>query len=240
MIKKILFSLIFSLTIGLLPGQSIEDRVQTDYEDAQIISTFSVPMVAPTNNEQAMHSYNRGTTYLWENRLEDAERYLLEAIELDPFFVDAMDHLGLVYRRQNRLNEAEEMYLRSISINDQNKVPYQNLAIVYRFQNRLNDAFELYRTLIILDENDPEGYYGIGELFFIVGNNEDALVFFDRAIQLYYEMDSVLIFNAFYYKGMILYRLNRYEEALLFLQEARTVHTENMTLLNAINDILNR
>ena len=240
MLKKFLFCLIFSLILYSLPGQSIEDRVQTDYEDAQIISTFSVPMAAPTKNEDAMHAYNRGTTYLWENRLEEAERYLLEAIELDPFFVDAMDHLGLVYRRQNRLNEAEEMYLRSISINDQNKVPYQNLAIVYRFQNRLNDAFELYRTLIILDENDPEGYYGIGELFFIVGNNEDALVFFDRAIQLYYEMESVLIFNAFYYKGMLLYRLNRYDEALLYLQEARTVHTENMTLLNAINDILNR
>ncbi|MDR1025553.1 MAG: tetratricopeptide repeat protein [Treponema sp.] len=90
------------------------------------------PMVAPSNNEQAMQAYTIGSRFLDENNLTEAERYLTEAIKLDPLFVDAMDHLGMVYRRQNRLDEAEEMYLRSISINDKNAVPYQNLAIVYK------------------------------------------------------------------------------------------------------------
>jgi Flp pilus assembly protein TadD len=103
------------------------------------------PMIAPSKNEQAMTAYTTGSKFLKENRLDEAEKYLKEAIELDPLFVDAMDHLGMVYRRQNRLDDAEQLYLKSIAINDKNPVPYQNLAVVYRMKNRLDDAFELYK-----------------------------------------------------------------------------------------------
>jgi tetratricopeptide (TPR) repeat protein len=197
----------------------------------------SLPMVAPTENEEAMIAYNLGTQYLRENRLEEAERHLKKAIDLDPLFVDAMDHLGMVYRRQNRLAEAEEIYLRSIGLNGENKVPYQNLAIVYRMQNRLAEAFELYRTLVLLDQDDPEGYYGMGELFFTVRDYENAMVFFDEAIRLYIRSNSPYVYDAYFYKGVILYYQNKYEEALVYLQEARKGNPNNATLESIINEI---
>ena len=236
--KLFIFCIMFPLLLSAVNAQ--DNRIQTEQENMQIITIDPVPMVAPTENIDAMNAYNSGTLYMRDGMLEEAEDYLSLAIELDPFFVDAMDHLGIVYRRQNRLEEAEAMYLRSIEINSQNKVPYQNLAVVYRLQNRLNEAFELYRMLIILDENDPEGYYGIAELFFIVGQNENAMPFIDRAIQLYYAAGSPLLLNAFYYKGMLLYRMENFDEALLFLQAAREAHPNNATLNNALNDILSR
>ena len=236
--RQLFFCIMFCLLLSAVSAQ--DNRIQTEQENMQIITIDPVPMVAPTENIDAMNAYNSGTLNLREGRLEEAERLLLLAIELDPLFVDAIDHLGIVYRRQNRLQDAETMYLRSIEINGQNKVPYQNLAVVYRLQNRLNEAFELYRMLIILDENDPEGYYGIAELFFIVGQNEPAMVFIDRAIQLYHAANSPLLLNAFYYKGMLLYRLENYDEALLFLQAAREAHPDNATLNNALSDILSR
>jgi tetratricopeptide (TPR) repeat protein len=198
------------------------------------------PMVAPSKNEQAMIAYRKGTELMDANELDEAEKLLKEAIDLDPVFVDAMDHLGRVYRMQNRLSEAEAMYLKSININDKNLVPYQNLAIVYRLQNRLNDAFELYKRMIDIDADNPEPYYGIGELFYIVGNFDNSLLFFDKAMELYIKLNSSLVYDVFYYKGMIYSALNNYDEALKYLEEAQKGNPNNPALQKMIDEIKNK
>ncbi|MDR0464326.1 MAG: tetratricopeptide repeat protein [Treponema sp.] len=195
------------------------------------------PMVREPVSEEAMSAYVTGSNLMSQNRLEEAERYLLRALELDPEFVDAMDHLGIVYRRLNRLPEAEMMYLRSIRTNDSNRVPYINLAVVYRMQGRLNDAFELYRKLIEIDSNDPEGYFGIGTIFFLVENFEASLVFFDAAIAIYSAYNSPYIYHAYHYKGLIYYYMKNYEEALWYLQEVQNSDMNVDGLTDIINDI---
>jgi tetratricopeptide (TPR) repeat protein len=194
-------------------------------------------MASPTENIRAMTAYNRGTALMYESRLGEAETYFLEAIELDPMFVDAMDHLGIVYRRQNRLQEAEAVYLRSISINNKNRVPFINLAIVYRLQGRLADAFGLYANVAEISPDDPEAYYGMGEILYINGDYENAILFFDQAIELYIAVNSPYVCDAYYYKGVIYYNLNRYSEALRYLEEARKGIPNNASLDRTINEI---
>jgi tetratricopeptide (TPR) repeat protein len=244
--NMLLVIIVYLLIPSCVTAKNIEnEETQSGYLTEAENMTIKVigpeqAIVAPSNSEQAMQAYTKGTDLLRKNKLEEAEKYLLEAIDLDPFFVDAMDHLGMVYRRQNRLDEAEEMYLRSISINDRNIVPHQNLAVVYRLKNRLNDALELYKKMASIDENNPESYYGIGELFYIVGDYEKALPFFDKAIELYIDQNSTIVYDAFYYKGMIYYRMNNYDEALKYLEEVQKVNPNNQTVEEVINEIKNR
>jgi tetratricopeptide (TPR) repeat protein len=219
-------------------GNSSEDITEDESMDIKVIDP--VPMVAPSKSEQAMREYGIGTQLLNENRLEESEKHLREAIRFDPLFADAMDHLGRVYRIQNRLQEAEEIYLKSIEINDRNKVPYQNLAIVYRLQGRLNDALELYKKMIQLDENDPEPYYGIGGLFYIVGDYENSMPFFDKAIELYIKSNSTFVYDVFLYKGMIYFRMEEYDQALKYLEEAQKGNPNSTTIENTINEIKNK
>jgi tetratricopeptide (TPR) repeat protein len=227
-------------TMGNTQNNGNSSEYIAEYESMGIKVIDPVPMVAPSENEQAMQEYTIGTQFLNENKLEESEKHLKEAIRLDPFFVDAMDHLGRVYRIQNRLQEAEEIYLKSIEINDKNKVPYQNLAVVYKLQNRLNDAFELYKKMIQLDENDPESYYGIGELFYFVGDYENSMPFFDKAIELYIKTNSTLVYDAFFYKGMIYFRMDEYDQALKYLEEAKKGNPNNTMIEDTINEIKNK
>jgi len=237
---KFLFCfLVFGWISSFAQAQNNRPGFITEYENMDIRTIPPTDMVSPTKNERAMIAYNIGTYLMYQNRLTEAEEYLKEAVYLDPEFVDAMDHLGVVYRRLNRLRESEEMYLRSIELNKINKVPFLNLAVVYRLQNKLNEAFQLYLHVVQTHPNDPEGYYGMGEMFYIVGNYETSHVFFDRAIELYIEMNSTLVYDAFYYKGMIYYRTGDYDRALMYLTEARKGNPNNATLENAINDIMN-
>jgi len=234
--KYIIFSFIISsflfCNVDLISAQ--------ENQSPDIKTIGPVEMVRPTENERAMEAYNAGTEFMNQNRLAQAEYYLKEAIDLDPEFVDAIDHLGIVYRRLNRLEEAEEMYLRSIGLNDRNKLPFLNLAIVYRLQGRLNDALQLYRKVVEIDQNDPEGYYGIGQLFFIVDNYDVSLPYFYKALELYISQNSSLVYDACYFLGIIHFRKNEFDDALIFLEEARNGFPNDETIEQMINEIRNQ
>jgi tetratricopeptide (TPR) repeat protein len=231
--KKIVFSIIITLFLAV--------NVNLLSQDNPIIRTLDPEdMTSPTENERAMSAYITGTNFMNQNRLGEAERHLLEAVSLDPGFVDALDHLGIVYRRQNRLQEAEEVYLRAISLNNKNRVSFINLAVVYRIQGRLSEAFGLYTRLAEISPDDPEAYYGMGEILFINSDYENAMLFFDRTIELYIASNSPYVCDAYYYKGMILFRLNQYNEALRYLEEARKGIPENESIERTINEIRRR
>jgi tetratricopeptide (TPR) repeat protein len=243
--KPIILSIaMYSLLFCYLPtlnaqSQDNQSGYATEYENMDIKTIGPTAMVSPTKNEKAMIAYNNGTSLMYQNRLDEAEILLKEAIDLDPFFIDAIDHLAIVYRKQNRFEKAEEMYLKSIELNDKNIVPFLNLAVIYRIQSRLNDAFQLYRHVVQVHPNDPEGYFGIGTIFYIVGNYENSMPFLDKAIELYIDQNSSLVYDAFYYKGMIYYRINEYDEALRCLEEAKKGNSNNEALEKIINEIRN-
>ena len=238
--KKIIYACLLIFVLSSCASTGKIPLINNQDEDGGARVFGLSPMVAPSENQQAMSYYNLGTRLLHENKLGEAEKYLRQAIELDPLFVDAMDHLGLVYRRQNRLAEAEEMYLKSISLNKENKVPYQNLAVIYKMQNRFDEAFRLYVVLVDLDQNDPEGYYGIGEIFYTLADYENAILFFDKALEIYINLKSPYIYDVYFYKGMMYFGMGEYDEALWFLEEAQKSYPNNSTIQSAINEIRSR
>ncbi len=207
-------------------------------EDAKFIPPTD--MVSGTQNKEAMKAYNKGSQLMYAGKYNEAEPYLKKAVNLDPDFVDALDHLGIVYRRQNRYEEAEEVYLRSISLNETNIVPVMNLAVVYRNMNRLEDAFEMYIKLTKIDPDNPEGYYGIGELFQMVEGYESSILFFDASIELYQQLGSDLVYDAYYYQGLNYYYLDEYDYALEYLELAREYHKGNKQLQELIDNIKSR
>jgi len=165
------------ILVGCSPQKKAEE--ETINKDLDIYNNDYI-----FTNEQTDYFTEGGRLY-FENRLDEAEKYLKKAIDNDPLFAGAMDLLGMVYEKQNRLPEAEEIYLRSIEIKNTKKLPYKKLANLYVLQGRLDDAFELYVKIIQLDKNDPEGYCGIAGIFRTDGNYQGASIFYDKAIELY-------------------------------------------------------
>jgi tetratricopeptide (TPR) repeat protein len=203
-------------------------------------STFIArKMVSPTENINAMEAYNQGTSLMHQNQLEEAEIYLLKAIELDNNYVDAIDHLGLVYRRMQKYGDSEKMFLLSIEKNPNNIVPYINLAMVYRLQWRYEDARQIYLKAQKIDENDPEPYFGIGVLYQLVGRYDTSIAFINVAIQKYFEKNSVLISDALYVQGNNYYYMEEYDEALKYHKAALLYNPDNNEIKKRINEIEN-
>lgn len=194
-------------------------------------------LVAPTTNEEARINYNNGTESLHQNDLDNAEKYFLKAIELDPGYIDAIDHLGIVYRRQTKYEEAIKMYQKSISLNDKNYVPYINLALVYKLQNRYEDARLTYLKVIEFDKENPEPYYGIGQLYLEVEMYEECIDFMQIALNKYYNNDSMYLFDASYNIAYAYYFMGSLEDALKYFKFTATYYTDNQNIQNIIEEI---
>jgi len=204
------------------------------------MKSMNVEKEKSENNYLSIDNYKIGTQLLDEDNLITAEKHFNQAIELNPQFVEAIDHLGLVYRRQNRLKEAEELYIKSINIAPRNSISYQNLAVVYELQDKLNSAFHTYMTMLDITSENPEPFYGIGKLFFTIGRYKESITFLDNAIELYINNKSTYVFDAIYFKGMVYYKLNEFEAALKYLEESLKGSRNIEIIKEAIDEIKNK
>lgn len=139
--------------------------------------------------------------------LKSAQTYFLKAIDLaDPNDKEDQGTLALSYYNLSRLSYQNEDH--------NNCIQYSLLTIEYAFDD-----------LMIV-----ESYNKIGDSYSILNNNSQALLYYNKAIALFekkYLNKDLAAFQVMDYidsyvgKGASLYELNRYEEAIETLEEAK-------------------
>ncbi|MDR2626400.1 MAG: tetratricopeptide repeat protein [Zoogloeaceae bacterium] len=196
-------------------------------------------MVSGMQNQAALRAYQEGTRFMHANLLAEAEERLLAAIELEPDFVDALDHLGIVYRKQQEYAKAEKVYLRSIEIDPENTVPYANLALIYRLQERLDQAIQVYETLMQRFPDDPESYYGLGQIHSQRGDYKKSIGYLDQAIEKYRAIDSPYIYHAYAIQAENHYALKENGEALMYYMLISLAYPEDPHCKGRIEELEN-
>ena len=134
---------------------------------AQQARQLAVEIWGPTHHNLAISNSWLGMLYKSQNRLAEAERLYLEAIDIvrkalpkdHPYLATGLNNLAGLYDSQNRLAEAERLYLEVTEI-DRKALPkdhpdlardLNNLAELYRTQNRLAEAEPLLIEAIDID-----------------------------------------------------------------------------------------
>ena len=83
------------------------------------------------------------------------------------------------------------------------------LADAYQSLDRTNDAVDQYRAVLTIDANSVPALDGLGLVLFRSGSLDGALVAADRALAIR-PRDA----DALFLKGLVLYRQERYREAV--------------------------
>ncbi len=177
-------------------------------------------VLCPTRNDAARLCYNKGLTLAGEGNLDEAVKEYTKAINLDANYCDAMDNLGQALRQQGKLDEAIYWYKRSIGILPENTAAHTNLAVAYLYQGKKDAAVSEYQVLLKMNPRDPEGYYGLGNVYLNFKDFSTAAKNFQKAEQLYLELNSPLVSDVHYALGVTYYRMKEYGKSIEYLERS--------------------
>ena len=188
-------------------------------------------------SEASLKAYRTGIRLMNENKLDEAEKYLSEAIMLTPDFLGALDSLGIVYRRQGQYEKAEKVYQHALKVDDTLIVTYSCLALVYRQMNRMEDMVKMYTKIYEINPEKREVYLCISALFQEVGNDEKSKQYFHIAMEKYGKQKTNLISDTFYALGNNHYEVNEYHDALYCYEQAEKAYPNDEILKEHIAEV---
>ena len=97
--------------------------------------------------------YNRGITYLNDERYSEAITAFQNAITLDPDFTTAHYNLGLTYLKMETYSRAVDALQKTITLDRNYKAAHHSLALAYLGQQELGKARDAARETLKLDPN---------------------------------------------------------------------------------------
>jgi Flp pilus assembly protein TadD len=171
--------------------------------DESVRYFFSPSELAPENSRVSTFGYetisdrrafaqfynNVGSKYLAEGNTQDAYRYFVKAIKIDPGLCYAWSNLGVVYKRNLQFEAAEAAYLQGLSVTrglrDTSLLSIMNnLAHLYDARGDMEKA-QFYKVQVAaFREKNPYYQYAAGKTAYQDAFYERSVGFFREAIRL--------------------------------------------------------
>ena len=123
-----------------------------------------------------------GLVLVLARRYEEAITWLRMALDLDPTFFYADDFLGRAYEQLGRMPEAIAAYQKAVEVDTTSAENWSNLGHAYAVSGRTAEA---RRILADLKTTSSKGYvspYYIALIYAGLGDKDQALAWFERAV----------------------------------------------------------
>lgn len=140
--------------------------------------------IQPIPSQKAINHFNLGLLYHKKNELHKAVEEYNEALELDPFDVQAHNNLGMVYSALGRLPDAISQYQKALFINPNYAKAHHNLAVAYYLNGDLEKAILEFKLALDSDPKNPEIYNNLGLIYRRQKQGERAKKVFQRGLSI--------------------------------------------------------
>lgn len=227
--KKISF-VIFSVCMALCLISCASNKVTPSDVPSDANFRSIVKTTATSTDKEAVAAYTQGAQLMEEEKYEEAETYLREAVRLDADFVDALDYLGMVLRRLGRTDEAIEVLNASIERDPINVAAYNSLAIAWYDKGDIAAALSVCDEAIRCIPEGPDGYYQKGTLQIKQEKYKDALKNLEKAFELYGTDDEIQYAETAFNIGYCYYNLKNWKKATSYLEIANKAFPDDETV----------
>jgi TolB-like protein/Flp pilus assembly protein TadD len=201
-----------------------------------------------THNIAAYDAFLKGWGHYLRHTPEDfaeALSYFEKAIELDPNYARAYASMALIYSKVSKLGRAwlHALYMGSPVLADRRAKKYLDLAMknpistAYRVASSINVYDRRYEAAIAdaeralnLDPNDSGSHENMAFVLIMARRPQEAIDFAEKAMRL----DPHNLANPLYYKGLALFCLKQFEEAVNSLKRALTYSPRHVDYLPAL------
>ena len=140
-----------------------------------------------------------GRLYRYRGWYQKAAVELKSAIAISPTSVDAYIELGEVLSAQNKIEEAEAAFLRATDLKRNYWKAYEALANFYFATERYSESVKAYEIVTRLTPDVAGGFAGKGAAYWMLGDTQNALVAYERSLQLKPSRLAYTNIGSFYY-----------------------------------------
>ena len=125
---------------------------------------------------------NRANIYMDLNKFDTALINYRLALSVKPDYYVTFDNIGAMYARKGMYDSALYYFTKTLDQKPDYKPTYNNRAITYLYLKRYEEAIRDWQKYLQYDPNDADVINSIGECYRMLGKNQDALGYINRAI----------------------------------------------------------
>jgi tetratricopeptide (TPR) repeat protein len=132
----------------------------------------------------ARAQFGLGNVYVRLGRLAEAEQSFKAALASDPKLAAAQANLGVVYYQTGQLAQAGAAFEAALRLEPEDAATLYLLAAVRLQENNLAEAEKLLMRARDRKPDLPEVYYGLGVLYRLKGQKNDAIAAFEKFLAI--------------------------------------------------------
>ncbi len=155
--------------------------VATDFFE---IKSFYDILITDNLTEKAEKYYNFALHLYYRGNINEAEKYLISALETDPYHSQACYQLALIYYDRGNIFEASKLTEKALSLAPDNLTIKLKLGL---FLTRLNETVTAKNIFLQILEKEPfnkMALLGLGYIAFISGDREQAREYCIKALEV--------------------------------------------------------
>lgn len=158
--------------------------------------------------EQLDINIKYGLVSLKTNRIKEAKQGFLLARTIDPENFDINYNLGFIHYLEKDYEKAIPLLRKALIISADNLLAKKYLGYSYLKANKYNDAMPYLKAVFDINPDDKETLFAIGQCFFELGMNDNALKILTRL-----RLDEKFGAESALYAGVLYMKISQYEKA---------------------------
>jgi arylsulfatase A-like enzyme/Tfp pilus assembly protein PilF len=167
------------------------------YVGGQALGSSSGPLPDPKDKTAEYSVYVYGKKYEYEGDYSRAEEYYKEVLAFSPDLAWSYVQLALLYRKMGKTNESIEVLELGNTRLPNNLIILSRLASFYIRAQRLEDAIVAAQAVLSIDPKYFDALYVAGLSLVNMGKWEEALGYFERAMDIEPENTALELQYAF-------------------------------------------
>jgi tetratricopeptide (TPR) repeat protein len=144
---------------------------------------------------------NRANIYMDLNKFDTALINYRQALSVKPDYYVTFDNIGAMYARKGMYDSALYYFTKALEKKPDYKPTYNNRAITYFYMKRYEEAIKDWQKYLQYEPSDADVINSIGECYRMLGKNQDALVYINRAIAIV-QRASFFLNRSYTYKNL--------------------------------------
>jgi tetratricopeptide (TPR) repeat protein len=174
-----------ALAVKITPGEQLLIQWITSVQENDFIAG-----IAAMNDLSEMYPKDKRLAYLsanWmmgQNSYEQAEKTLERVLTIDRNYAPALNDLAYCYAQNREFAKAFEAMDRYVALLPTLPNPQDSYAEILRMSGNFDGALEHYRAALKIDPTFDYSQAGLGDTYALMGNQAQARVEYDKAIQI--------------------------------------------------------